>query len=164
MCRRLARLAPLAAAALALRPATAEAQILFLGGGTNLTTPPIAEAEYDPPSVSGPTSTLTVYAWCLGGNNTCAMRLGYGGNGQGAPMQIQVQVTSASAACAGAPPAGSWTDLTSGALFTTRRNQLCIARLSFRVASLSYASYPYPGRLGTSNPYQQDVILNFTGQ
>ena len=156
--------AALIALALALRPAGADAQTLFLAGATGgLTVPAIAETDYDAPSVSGPTAQITAYAWCPNGGGRagragCTLQLAYGANGQGTPMQIQVQVLSASNSCRATPPIGSWTDVGSVPLFTTKKNQLCIVRLQFRVAGLSYSAYPYPAG---GNPYQQDVVLNF---
>ena len=45
-------------------------------------------------------------------------------------------------------------------ILSVKKNKTCTAALWFRVAGLSYSAYPYPGRLGTSSPYQQSLTLD----
>ena len=160
------RPAVLALAPLAGRAATARAQTLTVTTSSwTLAVPAITESSYDPPSVSGPTATVTINANChgVGSRPGCDLAAAYGGNAQGQPMSLEIQVVTTDKDCRDEPPPGSWV-AAGGVILTVKKNKTCTATLSFRVASLSLSAYSYPGRLGTGNPYQQSLALNLIPQ
>lgn len=137
------------------------AQTLTMSGGWLLSVPALTEPDYDA-TVSGPTETVSISATCPtgGGPTGCSLLASYGGNPQGQPLTLEVQVIGASPDCDNAA-LGTWRDVSAGPILTTGKKADCSATLMFRVANLSYAAYPFPGRLGTSSPYEQDLVLTF---
>ena len=167
--RRLAtcfRPAVLALAPLAGRAATARAQTLTVSTSSwTLAVPAIVETNYDAPSASGSTASIAVSARCNGAGPRpgCDLIASYGANAQGQPMSLEVQVVTADKNCQNEPAPGVWV-AAGGVILSVKKNKTCTANLSFRVAALSYSAYPYPGRLGTSSPYQQSLALSLVFQ
>lgn len=150
-----------AAVSLLLVPAALAAQTLELSGGWLLDVPALTEPDYDA-GVSAPTATVSIITNCPAGHGPtgCSLLATYGGNPQGQPLSLEVQVIGASPDCDGTA-VGTWRDAMAGPILTTGKNADCSATLMFRVANLSYAAYPFPGRLGTTSPYEQDLVLTF---
>lgn len=142
----------------------ASAQTLSVTGGWVLTTPALTETDYNA-TVSGATPSISVLTDCPAGPGpeTCALMATYGGNAQGQQLALEVQVVAADPACTGVV-FGSWQAVGSAPILTTRKNRHCSATLLFRVTNVSYSAYPAPGRLGTTDPYEQDLVLSFIRQ
>jgi len=154
---------------LGLFAGAARAQTLATISSTTPSVPAPTEAQYDavsPNNVTGQTTTTVLFSTtCTGsGSKNCRLFLALGSNPQGFPLGIQWQIvsTTGAATCASQVTLGTWQEITTNAVFTTKNNDICTATFLFRVKDLSYSVHQAPGRNNTTNPYQQQVVFTLT--
>lgn len=123
-------------------------------------------AQYDaasPGNVTSASGSYTLNTTCTGGGgNGCRLFIGYGTNAQGQQLAIQWQMTSRTSLCSSAVALNTWQDITTGVVLSTNKNDACTATFQLRVKDLAYNVHQAPGRLNTTNPYQQNVTFTFT--
>jgi len=131
--------------------------------------PAPTEAQYDagsPNNVTAQTTTTVVFSTtCTGpGPNGCRLFIALGSNPQWFPLDIQWQLvsTTGGGTCVSQVTLGTWQDITASTIFTTKKNDVCSIIILFQVKNLSYSVDQAPGRNGSANPYQQQVVFTLT--